>query len=168
MPCGCKVPIENYPESADWGPLFWKILHGLAEYSGKQTDLNLQKDELNKWKHLFTKLQNCIPCDICRDHYNRWIINHPTNEIESLPYNQVGNWIRDWFWNLHNEINEGNDKPLFDKSALSVTYKNVNITATWKALEPVMKRAMILNGVTLLSWKSWLGYVRMLQGIYGI
>ena len=79
MPCGCKVPIENYPESADWGPLFWKILHGLAESSGKQTDVNLQKDELYKWKNIFIKLQNCIPCDICRDHYSKWINNYPTN-----------------------------------------------------------------------------------------
>jgi len=168
MPCGCKVPIETYPESADWGPLFWKLLHGLAEYAGKQTDINLQKDEVRNWIHLLKYLQGCIPCDICTAHYGRWLAENPIVVLETMQYTQTGPWIQNWIWRLHNEINEGNDKPLFEESALSDTYKNISITSTWRALEPVMRRAMSLNGISLLSWKKWLSYVRMLQGIYGI
>jgi len=167
MVCGCKVPIENYPENAAWGPLFWKLLHGLAEYAGTQTDPFLRSDEVRIWIHIFTKLPQCIPCDICSAHYSRWLSEHPVGDLETMPYNQIGPWIRHWFWLLHNTINEGNDKPLFEESALSVTYKGTNITNSWKALEPVILLAIRLNGLSLLPWKKWLGYVRILQGIYG-
>ena len=168
MPCGCKIPVENYPETADWGPLFWKLLHGLAEFAGKQTNINLQKDEIRTWMYLLTKLQSCIPCDICQNHYGRWIAANSFMNLDSMPYNETGAWIRKWFWNLHNEINQGNDKPFFEENALAETYKTISITATWKALEPVMKRVILLNGVSLLAWKKWLSYVRILQGMYGI
>jgi hypothetical protein len=168
MPCGCKIPIENYPETADWGPLFWKLLHGLAEHAGTQTDTNLRNDERRIWTHLLKSLHDCIPCDICQDHYNRWITVNLPVKLDSIPYTTYGFWVRNWLWRLHNEINEGNEKPLFQESDLTSTYKEISITDTWKALEPVMKRAILLNGISLLPWKKWLSYVRMLQGLYGI
>jgi hypothetical protein len=168
MVCGCKVPLDIYPETADWGPLFWKLLHGLAEYSGKQNDVNLQEDERRNWIQVFARLQFCIPCDICRGHYSQWTHSNPFTELKTIPYTEVGHWIRNWFFRLHNEINEGNDKPLFEESALSETYKNINIKQAWKALEPVMKRVISLNGISLMPWKTWLSYIKILQSIYGI
>jgi hypothetical protein len=168
MVCGCKVPVEQYPENAEWGPLFWKLLHGLAQHSGTQTDSNLQSDEIRNWIHIFTGLQNCIPCDICRAHYGVWLKNHPVNVLSTMPYTEIGQWIRHWFWNLHNEINEGNDKPVFEESQLEDTYKHIEITPSWRALEPVMKLAINLNGISLLPWKKWLSYLRTVQGLYGI
>jgi hypothetical protein len=85
-----------------------------------------------------------------------------------MPYTEIGQWIRYWFWNLHNEINEGNDKPVFEESQLEDTYKHVEITPSWRALEPVMKLAINLNGISLLPWKKWLSYLRTVQGLYGI
>lgn len=46
MPCACRTPVINYPDNVDWGPLFWKLLHGLAEYAGKQNDSVLRADEI--------------------------------------------------------------------------------------------------------------------------
>jgi len=168
MSCACKVPVEQYPENAEWGPLFWKLLHGLAERAGIQKDTILQTDERRTWIQILSKLQYCIPCDICRAHYSEWLKEHPTELLETMPYPELGHWIRHWLWFLHNTINEGNDRPLFEESALSVTYKGVDITATWRALEPVMRLAIILNGISLLPWKKWLATIRTLQGIYGI
>jgi len=168
MPCACRVPIDKYPENAAWGPLFWKILHGLAEYSGVQSNALLQSDERRIWIQLLTKLQYCIPCDICRAHYAEWLKEHSIERLETMAYAELGPWIRHWLWFLHNTINEGNDRPLFQESALSVTYKGINITNTWKALEPVMRLAIILNGISLLPWKNWLSTIRTLQGVYGI
>ena len=167
MPCACKVPAETYPENAEWGPLFWKILHGLAARAGRSTDTILRGDEIRIWIQVLTQILYCLPCDVCRDHYGRWLSARPVQVLNDLPYAQTAEWIQRYLFDLHNEINEGNDKPVFAFSDLASAYKGVNITGSWRALEPVMKKAITLNGISLLPWKKWLGYVRMLQGIYG-
>ena len=46
MPCGCIIPIPEYPASAEWGPIIWNILHGLAEKAQRAA---LPADELREW-----------------------------------------------------------------------------------------------------------------------
>jgi hypothetical protein len=84
----------------------------------------------------------------------------------TITYSETNYWIRNYLWSLHNTINEGNNKPEIVFEDLSKLYKDVNIRSTWKALEPVMKKAITLNGVSLLNWKKWLSYIRILEGIY--
>ena len=53
MPCSCQVPVPQYPETAHWGPILWKILHGLAERAERSFD---RMDEIREWhreSHLF-------------------------------------------------------------------------------------------------------------------
>ena len=166
MPCACKAPIETYPENAEWGPLFWKLLHGIAELSGKQMNINLQKDEMRLWIHVLESLKSVLPCDICRSHYSEWLVAHSVEGLLTMDYKLTNVWIRNYLWSLHNTINEGNDKGVIAFEDLVSLYKNIDIKEAWKALEPVMKKAIILNGVSLLQWKKWLGYIRMLQGLY--
>jgi hypothetical protein len=167
MPCACKVPADKYPENAEWGPIFWRILHGLAERAGTLTNVLLQGDERRTWIMLLTKIQDTLPCDVCRDHFGRWLAQYPVSGLLTIPYDAFGRWIRLWLFALHNEVNEGNDKPVFSEADLRAVYKDVSITATWRALEPVMKKAIGLNGVPLLAWKRWVNTVRQLQGLYG-
>jgi hypothetical protein len=168
MPCACRAPVENYPENAEWGPLFWKILHGLAELAGKQKNAVLQGDEQRAWVNVLIHLQPTLPCDFCRNHYKEWLTEHPPTFLLTAPYEDVGPWIRNYLWSLHNRINEGNDKPVLPESQLKELYTGVQITPVWKALEPIMRKAIRLSGITLLPWKKWVNYVRMLQGIYGV
>lgn len=167
MPCACRIPAEKYPETADWGPLYWKLLHGLAEMAGKQKDPNFQADEIRIWINIITHIRNTLPCDVCRNHYAQWFEAHNPNVLSNMKYSEIAQWIQTYFWSLHNEINEGNDKKTLEFSELATLYKGVNITETWRSIEPVMKKAILMNGVTLLTWKKWLNHVRMLQGIYG-
>lgn len=167
MGCKCRLPADKYPETADWGPLMWKVLHGLAEKAGRQPTTILQQDELRLWIQLIPSLKQTIPCDICSDHYGRWLSEHSPAVLLELPYKDTAGWIQNYFWALHNEINEGNEKPTLPFKELRTLYKDTNLTESWKALEPVIKRAIQLNGVTLLPWRKWLGFVRMLQGLYG-
>jgi hypothetical protein len=168
MPCGCKIPAEKYPETADWGPLFWNLLHSLAELTGKQKDNLLQDDETRIWVQLLLSMKATIPCDICQEHYGRWLSQYPPKMLYEMPYDYRGEWVRQFLCSLHNVINEENEKPIFPIEKLRETYKGVDITGSWKQLEPVIKRAINLNGITLIPWKKWLGFVRMLQGIYGV
>jgi hypothetical protein len=167
MPCSCKLPIDKYPETADWGPLFWKLLHGLAEYTGKQKGEVLQGDEVRTWIRILNELQATLPCDVCSNHYGEWLQMRVPNTLKTLKYSETSDWIRNYLWALHNRINEGNDKPIFPFDSLAETYKGVDLTMAWQSLEPVMKRAITLNGISLFPWKKWLAYVRTLQGIYG-
>ena len=174
MPCSCRIPAEKYPETADWGPLFWKLLHGLAEYAGtlrsgaSSTMEVLQNDEVRTWILVLTLLQQTLPCNVCTTHYGEWLANHTPSILKDIPYAQIGPWIRNYLWSLHNEVNEGNEKPLFAFENLTATYKGTDITKVWKQLEPVILSAIKLNGLTLFPWKKWLGHIRMLQGIYGV
>ena len=166
MVCKCRVPVEDYPENAEWGPLFWKLLHGLAELSGTQTNLNMKTDEIRLWILVLTQLKPTLPCDICRTHYSDWLLEHPPEVLSKLDYSELRPWIRTYLWALHNVINIGNDRAEFSWSDLADTYKTINFTETWKALQPVMKKAISLNGITLLPWTRWLSYIRTLQGMY--
>lgn len=167
MVCSCKIPVEKYPETADWGPLFWKLLHSLAERSGAQKDAVLRGDEVRCWIQILVHLEQCIPCDVCRTHYGEWVREHTPSVLLTKPYTEIGPWIRGYLWSLHNRINEGNTRPTFEYSQLSI-YRNVEIKPLWKALEPIMKLAIGLSGVPLRAWLKWLGYVRTVQGIYGV
>ncbi len=89
MVCGCRVPVEQYPENAEWGPLFWTLLHGLAEYAGKQQGL-LQMDELRLWQNLLKSLQPTLPCDICRGHYAEKLAGSEVDKLLSISYPTFG------------------------------------------------------------------------------
>jgi hypothetical protein len=88
-----------------------------------------------------------------------------------LPYTEFGEWIRTDLWELHNVVNQGNEKPEYSKEQLG-EYKQIQISPLWRALEPVMRSAMRAalrqQGVTMTSWSTWKGYVRTLQGMYGV
>lgn len=168
MPCACKKPVEKYPENVAWGPLFWRLLHGLAELAGKQAFSTLQNDECRIWAHLLTSLCATLPCDDCRTHCGEWLKTHPVAPLATIPYSEVGTFLRTWLWSLHNAVNERTHKAVFPYEQLATTYKGTQITATWKQLENVIQVAISLNGLTLKPWKTWLGLVRQLQGIYGV
>jgi hypothetical protein len=160
------VPAEKYPENAEWGPLFWILLHSLAERAGKQPTGLLQVDEVRLWIKLLNALGETLPCDVCRGHFKEYLAENPAEKFLSMPYADFGYTVRMWLWTLHNNINEGNDKPTFPFENLSV-YKDTNIKRSWLALQPVVAKAISLNGISLFPWKTFLQHVRGLEGLYG-
>lgn len=167
MPCNCRVPLEKFPETAAWGPIFWNLLHALAERAGSKIDPLLQVDERRMWISCIKDLKNTLPCDVCQTHYSKWLTSHDVDGLLTIPYNELGPWIRNYFWSLHNEINEENTKPMFAAEDLSKTYGSMKVRPLWKSLEPVMMLAMRHNKVPYLGWLTWLNHVRKLQGLYG-
>jgi hypothetical protein len=164
MPCGCQIKLEEYPETAEWGPLFWQLLHGLSLRAGSLTEPLFQVDEVRTWMRLLDAIGNTLPCDVCRSHYSTWRKEHTLDLLE-IPYMEVGPWIRDYFFRLHNEINEGNGKPVAGIEVLE-TYKSVNIRKVLSQLEPVLKAAMAHYAVSFLGWLKFKQYVLTLNGFY--
>jgi hypothetical protein len=163
MGCKCRAPLIDYPDSVDWGPILWKILHGLAEKYGKT---KLYNDEINMWKKLFPFTADIIPCDICRAHFKEYLLANPVTSFFSLPSTEAATSIQRWFWQLHNEINIENSKPTFPFQDLAATYGSIDLKDMFFRLDPVMKRAIEPNGVSFLKWKAWIVVYKTLIAMY--
>ena len=155
MSCACRVPFVQYPETAEWGPITWTILHGLAEQSGRNTNILLQDDETRNYIILIESVEKMIPCDICRGHYHDYLINNPVKGWIKEPYNTLKDRVKKWLWDLHNIINLGNDKPVFAFDDLVLVYDKINIKQKITELAAPIKRAMTHNGVKLLHWLAF-------------
>jgi hypothetical protein len=165
MPCACQIPVPKYPETADWGPLLWTILHALAERAGTSPN---PADEIREWQKLIKLTGEMLPCEHCRAHFARWLAQNPVSALSTIPSNTVRQWIRMWFFNLHNEVNIENGKAVFPLDQLSATYGRVNFQDLLWRLDPVIQKAISLNGVSLFKWTNWTKSFRMLRSLLGL
>ena len=168
MPCKCAVPAVIAPEIRAWGPVFWELLHGLSVSAGKLTDKLVQGDEVRAWIQLIDNLKNVLPCEECMAHYKRWLAGHDLKQLLTMPYQEFGPWVRNYFFRLHNEINAENTKPQFLEGDLISTYGGVQIKVKRVQLDLVIKQYILARGIALLQWTKWQAYVRTLEGLYGI
>jgi hypothetical protein len=166
MPCKCKPEHIEYPEPTEWGPPFWMILHGLASRTGTVAIALLQPDDVRAWTAFLKYTGKAIPCPHCREHYSSWVQENPINPPKS--YELFGDWVRDWLWRLHNQVNSRLGKPFFPKESLRETYLHPMISDSINKLEAMEKRAIQLSGVSLLAWKDWINKLRLIRSNYGI
>jgi hypothetical protein len=154
----------KYPQNEEWGPLLWRILHTLAEKAGLQRDPLLQADEIRIWPLFVKTLGPMIPCPYCRDHFNEYIAAHPF--LYPTDFSQTNNYIRQWFYDFHESVNQRRQKSSFPFANLSSTYKNIGILKeTLQKFEVLEFKAMKLNGVTITAWQAWLRNYRTLRGV---
>jgi hypothetical protein len=162
MPCSCQVPVPQYPETAHWGPILWQILHGLAERAERSFDMS---DEVREWQRFIRATGDMLPCDICRAHYKEYISKHPLTQLTIQGKGQIKPWVKNWFWDLHNEINTGTGRPVFPYNDLELTYSNIDLTDQLYRLTPIVKKAIDLSGVPYLKWTMWIARFKMLRSI---
>jgi hypothetical protein len=162
MPCACQIPVPDYPSTADWGPILWSILHGLAQKSGRSF---FPADESREWQKFLKATGEILPCDHCRAHYHAFTEKHPLTQIKIMSKDVLKTFLKTWLWMLHNEINVSNKKPLFQFDDLDSTYSSVNFQDQLWRLDPIMKRAIQLSGVSLLKWTAWMHSYKMLQSL---
>lgn len=168
MPCACSKPEPDYPVVENWGPALWTILHALAERGGKVVAASFRDDERRQWINLIEIMPKMIPCPNCREHAEQWIRQHPITAIKTVGDSEINEWLVNWVYQFHENVNERNGKPSFDKDLLSQTYGNISIKGMLKALKPFIELAIRLSGLTLFPWNKWNGYVIMLCSFYGI
>lgn len=127
MVCGCRknVQLPEVPSELQWGPALWLLLHSLAEKSGKSTTRSGQNDEKYAWRNLIANLHFVIPCTECKDHFIQYKASNPFPDPFVVPYEQLHQKIRTWFFNLHTHITNTYlqvniapilDEPIFDES----------------------------------------------------
>jgi hypothetical protein len=168
MGCRCKIPYESYPEATEWGPVLWSILHSLAEKVGTPFKL-YEADERRSLVKLFGAIAKMIPCPSCKEHYEEYLKEHPVaGPIKDLPKADLRDFIRRWFWELHNWVNESLQHPLYDYASLTPQYGRIAIRATLKTLDIPMMRAIRVQRGQLLAYKEFVKQVNILLSIYGV
>ena len=162
MPCACKKDIPDYPGTEEWGPIVWKILHGLAERVGTSRCID---EEVREWKRLLTLTADILPCDVCKKHYKEVLLQQPIAGILKMNAQEASSFIQRWLWSLHNEINVENGKPAVPFTDLA-QYSTVDFQDMFWRLEPVMKLAITKSGVGYISWLKWSASAKMLASFY--
>lgn len=86
--------------SAYWGPRLWYLLH---TYS---INVQLTPDNRSLWGHFLKASLAVMNCPKCQSHFSE--------ELRGLNLKTITKTeLEDWFYALHNEINQTNIKPLF-------------------------------------------------------
>ena len=163
MPCACQIPVPNYPDTADWGPILWKILHGLAEKAGQGI---IKSDEIREWQKFIKVTGDMLPCDICRAHYQAFLKANPSSQLTNLNPIQTNTWVKSFFWNLHNQVNLSRGLPIFLYEDLSI--QSPDFTDLLFQLTPIIKKAILLSGVPYMTWTAWVNSFKMLRSILAV
>ena len=167
MPCACLLPPEIYPDASEWGPLLWTILHGLAEKIGTSPFPQYHADERRAVLRIFKALEKVIPCPSCKEHYQVYIREHPVETaLKELPQAELREYVRKWFWELHNWVNESINHPIFPFENVTPAYRSVNLRATLKALDVPMRRAIRVRSGQLLSYNEFVNQVNLILSMY--
>lgn len=167
MPCACVPNIPKYPSNEEWGPLLWGIFHILAEKSGCQTISMIQEDERRTWPLFIRSIQLIIPCPECREHFGNFVKEHPFEPPSD--YKLLRNYVRMWFYTLHEEVNARLGKPNFSFESLSSTYADSSRIKTLIVdMDKIQKITIQAGVVTLGSWNNWLKHFKMLRAAFGI
>jgi hypothetical protein len=168
MPCACKVPAPDFPTNCSWGPILWKILHGLADKYGTTVSKMFEKDQEILWPRFIEQTQKIIPCEECRDHYATYVKKNDPAILKTLPPEEAAAWIQNFYLTMHNKVNKYTEKPIFLEASLHETYANVNFQYEIKHFEALIKIVFHYNEVTLMSWMNWVRSLRALMSIYGL
>lgn len=107
---------------SEWGPILWKIIHTITVRLGNEKNHLLQKDELNYYNNFTKQIGYVLPCKLCKKHY----YDYALKTKRTIEYYEMQEYAIDYFWNLHNEINEEKNKIPFTKEDFSIY---LNITA---------------------------------------
>ena len=164
MPCACRHPPVNVPDNMEWGPVFWSLLHGLAEKAGSAPMPGLQGDEIRAWKVILTTLGKTLPCEHCREHFSTYVLSNPVNIPDN--YSDIRGWIRRWLLDLHNDVNKRLGKASYLYEDLTTNYHAVPLRQTWDILNVLMKRSIQGVALPILSWTKWSIQVKTLFGMY--
>jgi hypothetical protein len=167
MPCACQLPPEIYPDASEWGPYLWTILHGIAEKAGKTPFPQYEADERRALVKIFKLLEKVIPCPSCKEHYEVYLREHPVDHIlKDIAQADLGAYVKKWFWELHNWVNESINHPQFPYDQLSPSYRSVNLRATLKQLDIPMRRAIRQRSGQLVAYTEFVKQVNLILSFH--
>ena len=96
------------PNTTEWGPALWRILHTFAEQIGKRGsagDHIWHHQEYELWMALLGVLSESMPCVSCQTHYSGYIRATPYTDAFAVGMGESRRVaVRTWLWTLHNNV----------------------------------------------------------------
>ena len=97
-----------------WGPVTWKLMHGLVERYVPELH--------SSYQGLFYSLAVSLPCSKCRNNYVLKVIQTP------FPCERSKAVIRRWVIGIHNGVNKDLKKPTLSERAAARAIKAATLT----------------------------------------
>ncbi len=152
-----------------WGPIFWKLFHRLAEYSGCFRDVVRNDDEMLAWIQIIKYQSKVMPCALCCTHFEEYARKYPLLEIKTLRGLDRKAFLRRWVYNIHSDVNaRKNVANTVSYEMLEGMYKGQKVGDLVKSLEAMMDYAVEKKQVSYTSAIQWKNQVAKLRGLYGI
>lgn len=152
-----------------WGPIFWKLFHSLAEYSGSFKDVVRNDDELFAWTNIMKYQHEIMPCALCCNHFRDYVRKQPLLAMKALRGLERKTFLRSWVYNIHCEVNQRKQVPnpvAYD--SLEGMYKGQKVGDNIKQLESMMDYAVEKKQAQFTSVIQWKNNIAKLRGLYGI
>lgn len=151
-----------------WGPRFWKILHTLAECSGKQTNKFLSNDEADAWIMLLKAQRYVMPCTLCREHYASWQTSHKFDKLRDIMEMDRYTFLQGWLWECHASVNTTNNKPSPSFEELPTLYPKERIEKEMRELATMFQLALNKHQLKFEDISRWKLAIGRLRAMYGI
>ena len=133
----------------EWGPLFWNFLHSIPD--------SLTKDNVCYFNAMFKKMAYVIPCNICKEHYDRF---YDKNKLE-FTKNKMKNWILQ----LHNSVNKKLGKKQYTISESNKIHKKINDTKFLNLINYIIKKA-IQDKISVFRFLNFIIFFDAISEIY--
>ncbi len=151
-----------------WGPLFWNVLHTLAECSGQFTNTIEEADEMECWKILLRLQASVMPCPLCKQHYLEYYMDNKINNLTDRKGVARRQFLREWLWKCHDRVNEMYNKqsPLLIECAS--LYKKKSIEKDIKQIYIMFENALLKQQLHLEDISRWKNTVSKLRKMYSV
>ncbi len=140
------------PNTVEWGPRLWRILHSLVEKTGRVTLNRQQAEESRLWNSFLMNLRKSLPCIHCRKHYSDYLLSNPYITILTKIGTERQNRLREWFYIFHNSVNTRTgktyDKTLEELPTIYGSYLSTDFNTDRNILLDNMRRALQKGFIT--------------------
>lgn len=102
-----------------WGPNIWYALHTISLHYPK----NPTEFQKRSYHDFFINLKEVLPCSKCKDHYTKYVTEHPIT-----PYLDSKKNVIKWLIDVHNFVNVSLNKPTYTFQEVLQLYKNLKPT----------------------------------------
>lgn len=109
--------VTTQPDNAQWGPPLWRILHAMAERSGRHTKPLLDDEENRLWIKFLSNLRKALPCSICREHYSEYVKSNTIEPALLKKGVEKQSALRKYFFDFHNAVNARTGKTFTNTEA---------------------------------------------------
>lgn len=158
--------MPSLPEAGVWGPSLWSLLHGLADRSDRIVPPHSLPYVVRQWIHLLEALPRCLPCPICQAHALEWLAANPVRPL--LKTTNLKEWLVEWLYQFHEQVNAARGIPSFDKTLLHTTYGEIPLRELFESTKETLFTAKQIVGTGLLQLKHWVGMMYLLMAVHGV